>query len=377
MLDTELKVPMEDEDETPPRRRRKVWLVVGTATVLAVGAAGATYALRDDDTASAASTWPTLPKVPVTRTALSSATQVDGSLGFGDTYTVLGSGSGVITWVPALGDVIVRGKAVYKVDGHSVPLFYGTTPFWRSLESGKTSGYDVLELERNLKALGYGKDMTVDRTFTWATKSAIKEWQDDLGVDETGTLSPGEVVVLPQSIRVTEVNAVPSGQAGGTVLTASGTERLVTVKMPVSSQDLAKKGAKVSIDLPGGKSTTGHVSEVGTVASADTTDSQARTGEGTESATITVSITLDKPAEAGTLDGAPVTVSFTSVEHKDVLSVPVNALLATADKTYLVNVVDAAGNITPVPVELGIFEGDNVEVEGNLTEGAMVQVPKS
>jgi peptidoglycan hydrolase-like protein with peptidoglycan-binding domain len=364
------------DDEAPPRRRGRLWLVVAGVAVVAVGTAGTVYALRDDDQA-ATSTETTLPTAPVTRTDLSSATQVDGSLGYGNSYTVLGSGSGRITWLPALGKVIVRGTAVYRVDGHPVPLFYGAMPFWRPLESGVTSGNDVLELERNLKALGYGSRLMVDRTFTWVTRAAIKKWQDDLGVSQTGTVYPTDVVMLPGPIRVTNVTAVPSSPAAGTVLTASGTTRQVTVKMPVSSQEIAKKGAKVRIALPGGKSTTGHVSSVGTVAISDKTDAQSQTGKSTESATITVLITLDKSSAAGRLDDAPVTVGFTSVEHKDVLSVPVNALLAAADGSYSVNVVDGAGKVASVPVTLGVFDGDNVEVTGNLTEGAKVQVPIS
>jgi hypothetical protein len=161
------------------------------------------------------------------------------------------------------------------------------------------------------------------------------------------------------------------------VLTASGTTRLVTVKLPVSSQEIAKQGAGVRIELPGGRSTTGHVASVGTVATAEKTDAQSQTGESTESATITVSIALDKPADAGALDGAPVTVGFTSLEHKDVLSVPVDALLAAADGTYSVNVVDDAGKVTSVPVRLGVFDGDDVEVTGDLAASAKVQVPRS
>ena len=367
---------MESEDEAPSRRHRGVWPAVVAVALLAVGTVGTVHALRDDDRA-AASTGTTLPTAPVTRTDLSSATRVDGSLGYGGAYTVLGSGSGRITWLPALGTVVVRGTAVYGVDGHPVPLFYGAMPFWRTLGAGTTSGNDVLELERNLTALGYGAGLTVDRTFTSATRSAVREWQDDRGVSRTGTVSPADVVMLPGPIRVTEVTAVPGGPAGGTVLTASGTTRQVTVKLPVSSQEVATKGAGVRIELPGGRSTTGHVSSVGTVATAEKTDARSQTGEGTESATITVSVTLDKPSDAGTLDGAPVTVGFTSVEHEDVLSVPVDALLAAADGTYSVNVVDDAGQVTSVPVELGIFDRDDVEVTGALTEGARVQVPRS
>jgi multidrug efflux pump subunit AcrA (membrane-fusion protein) len=151
----------------------------------------------------------------------------------------------------------------------------------------------------------------------------------------------------------------------------------VTVSLPVSQEEIATKGAWVQVKLPGGKTTIGHISSVGKVATAGKTNAQSQTGEGTQTATIPVYISLDKSADAGALDGAPATVGFISDLHKDVLSVPIDALCATADGSYSVNVVDSAGKVTSVPVKLGIFDGDNVEVTGNLTAGAKVQVPKS
>ncbi|MEU4155240.1 peptidoglycan-binding protein [Actinoplanes sp. NPDC026670] len=318
-----------------------------------------------------------LPTVFVQRTDLSAATRADGSLGYAGSFTVLGPGSGRITWLPAPGDVIGRGRAVFGVDGRAVPLLFGGTPFFRTLGSGVSRGSDVKILEQNLKTMGYGPDLTVDTRFTSATRAAIRRWQHDLGVTVTGTVSPKHVVVMPGPIRITSVDAVPSGPAAGRVLTASGTGRQVTVPLPVASQQLAKPGAPVGIELPGGTSTTGRVTEVGTVATAETTNARSQTGLSTESATITVRIGLDRPSDAGRLDGAPVTVAFTSEEHRDVLAVPVNALLAAADRGYTVEVVADDGTVTAVPVTLGIFDGDLVEVAGALTEGTKVQVPAS
>ena len=149
---------------------------------------------------------------------------------------------------------------------------------------------------------------------------------------------------------MTSLDAVLGGQAAGNVLTATGTARRVTVDVPVSQQEIAKRGAQVRISLPGGKTTTGHISSVGTVATADSTDSRSQTGQGTETATIPVSVTLDKPSAAGRLDGAPVTVGFTGTLRKDVLAVPVNALLASAGGGYAVDVVDSTGRVRSVPV---------------------------
>jgi hypothetical protein len=178
-------------------------------------------------------------------------------------------------------------------------------------------------------------------------------------------------------IRVTKISAVLGTPAAGEVLIASGTQRRITVDLSVSDQDMAKKGAKVEVTLPGGKTTTGRVSSIGQVATAGATNAQSQTGDGTQNATIPVYVTLDDQKSAGELDGAPATVGFASTEHKNVLAVPVNALLASADGSYKVNVVTAAGTVRAVSVKLGIFEGDNVEVTGNLTPGMKVQVPKS
>jgi peptidoglycan hydrolase-like protein with peptidoglycan-binding domain len=379
MLDSEIMTPERERAEVPPpspRRRRRRWVVLGGAVVLAAGAAGALYAVQDRQ-GSSAQQFSTLPTVAVTRTNMVNTADVDGTLGYEGSYTVLGPGGGRITWLPGTGQVIKRGERVYSVDGHGVPLFYGSTPFWRDLKSGVSEGRDVQEVERNLDALGYNDGMTVDRSFTAATTRAVKAWQKDLGVKQSGMVKPDDVVMQRGAIRVTKVEAILGAPGGGAVLTASGTERRISVDLPVSKQDIVRKGAKVRITLPGGKTTTGRISSVGTVATAGSTNSQSQTGEGTQNATIPVYVTLDKPSSAGNLDGAPATVGFTSVEHKKVLAVPINALLAAADGSYTVNVVDASGNVRPVPVKLGIFDGDNVEVSGNLTPGMKVQVPRS
>ncbi|GAA3080262.1 peptidoglycan-binding protein [Streptosporangium carneum] len=360
-----------------PRPRRRRWASLGVALALVIGASGGTYyALRGGESstpqASAA-----LPTVPVVRVDMISVRNVDGTLEHAGSYTVLGGG-GRITWLPEAGDVIRRGERVYGVDGHGVPLFYGTTPFWRDLRQGMT-GRDVRQLERNLKALGYGRDhgMTVDREFTWATARAVMDWQDDLNVPRTGEVRMDAVTVQPGPIRVTALNAVLGAQAGGTVLTASGTERVITVKLPVNDQRLARKGSEVRVTLPGGKTATGRVTSIGRVASAGATNAQSQTGEGTRNATVAVHVTLDGVKSAGGLDGAPATVGFSGVKHRGVLAVPINALLASGEGEYAVKVVEADGTSRDVPVRLGVFDGDNVEVSGDLAPGMRVEVPRS
>jgi multidrug efflux pump subunit AcrA (membrane-fusion protein) len=163
------------------------------------------------------------------------------------------------------------------------------------------------------------------------------------------------------------------------VLIATDTARQVTVNLPVTKQEVAVVGREVRIKLPGGKTTTGKISSVGTTASAGsgTDGGRAQTGQGTETATVPVYITLDDAGAAGKLDGAPVTVGFTSATKKAVLAVPVNALRANADGSYAVEVVDGTRR-SVVPVQLGAFADSLVEVSGNgLEAGMRVEVPKS
>ncbi|MFI1580369.1 peptidoglycan-binding protein [Embleya sp. NPDC020630] len=284
-------------------------------------------------------------------------------------------GPGTITWLPGVGDTLVRGDRVYGRDGTKVPLFYGETPFWRALSVGVDKGVDVRELEQNLQALGYG-GFTVDEKFTDATAAALKKWQKDMGHRQTGRFDPGDAVVLPDSVRVGEVNATLGASSQGSLLKASGTGRRVTVNLPVNKQTLATRGAKVQVTLPGGKTASGTITQVGTVAKEG--DQSPGAPSGGDKATIPVDIALDQPKDAGTLDGAPVTVGFTGKEKKGVLTVPVNALLALAEGGYGVEAVEPDGGTRLLKVELGMFANGRVEVTGDgVTEGLKVGVPKA
>jgi len=361
------------------RGRRLLRVTVAGGSV-ALGAAGLTAAvvLNRDNAAAAAPTAAPVTTAEVVRTDLISRSDVDGTLGYAHTYPITAEGVGRITWLPDVGDVISRGRRVYEVDGHRVPLFYGATPLWRTLQVGVDDGKDVLELERNLKALGYGDDMTVDREFTSVTASAVRDWQEDLGVTETGRIEVGDVVMQPGKLRISVVDGVLGSPAGGKVLTATDTIRQVSVDLPVTQQSLAKVGSQAQVELPGGRTSSAKITKIGTAATSDdSSDNPADIGGPTDSATIPVYLTLTKPSAAGRLDGAPVTVGFTGETRKNVLAVPVNALLADAKGGYSVEVVDASGRRL-VPVELGVFADSQVEVSGDgLAAGMRVEVPRS
>lgn len=358
-------------------RRRRFLLGAGAVSVVLVagGAAVATTVTEDDPSGDdpSATTAPSA-TAEVARRNLEESEELDGTLGYGDTSDVSLSTQGTITALPALGSTIDRGQTVVEVDGRAIPLFFGARPFWRNLDANATDGPDIQELEENLTALGYANsgNLTVDQDWTSATTAAVKRWQEAQGRDETGTVAPGDAVVLPGAVRVNDWPTPVGGAAGGPVLTVTGTAREITIALDATRQTLVAVGDAVEVELPDGSTTPGHITEVGTVATgAD------ENGDGTpDSSTIDVTVALDDPAAGAGMDSAPVNVRVVTSAAENVLAVPVDALLALSDGSYVVEKVGSGGTTSQVPVETGAFADGWVEVTGDLAEGDEVVVPE-
>ncbi|MPZ80114.1 MAG: efflux RND transporter periplasmic adaptor subunit [Actinophytocola sp.] len=316
----------------------------------------------------------------VTRETLVDTQTESGDLGFGDTTTVSGRLAGTVTALPAVGATVSRGQAVYRVDDAPVVLLYGALPAYRTL-APEAEGADVGQFEKNLAELGY-TGFTVDDEYTDATAAAVKDWQDDLGLPETGTVEPGRIVYAAGPVRVDSHQAAvgDAAQPGSAVLDYTGMARIVTVELDVADQRLAVKGAAVGVSLPDGRKVAGKIAATETVVdTGDGDDGGGGGGGGDGSADpttkIEVSVTVaDQKALAG-LDQASVRVGFTASERKDVLTVPVSALLALAEGGYGVEVVRGKASHI-VAVETGLFASGRVEVSGDgLAEGMTVGVP--
>jgi peptidoglycan hydrolase-like protein with peptidoglycan-binding domain len=232
-----------------------------------------------------------------------------------------------------------------------------------------SDGEDVRQLERNLRALGYDPDhgMTIDDDWTWATTAAVERFQDARDMTEDGTLTRGEVVFRPGPTRIGETRATV-GQTvapGAQIGELTSTLREVTVAVPADRQGVAQVRADVTIDLPNGRSARGRIEDVAKVADKPASED----GE----ATIAVTIGMRGRAAHGTgLDQAPVDVGFARERSKNVLAVPVTALLARSGGGFAVEVV-AGGGHRLVPVETGMYADDYVEVSGDgLSEGMTV-----
>jgi hypothetical protein len=309
----------------------------------------------------------------VTRQDLSATTPVTATLGYAGSYTVRGQGGGTLTWLPPAGQVIRQGQALYKTgNGSPVVLLYGSVPAWRILDEGIT-GHDVTQLNHDLVKLGYAGRADIVALgwdyYSWETAYGVQRLEDHLGVSSPpGSLSLGQVVFEPAALRVATVTGSLGGPASGPVLTATSDRHMVTIPLDASQQSEA--GDTVSITLPDGTTTPGVVSSVGTVAT--------RSGSGGNPATtIPVQVTLTDPGAAGTLDQAPVTVNITTASVKNVLAVPVGALLARSPGGYVVEVAGPGNTRRYVPVRPGIIDDTSglVQVTGALAPGQRAVVP--
>jgi peptidoglycan hydrolase-like protein with peptidoglycan-binding domain len=366
-------------------RRRLAVGVVGAVAVAAV--IGVALVAGSDDSGSAdsgAKTSETLQ--PVAARTLEDTTDVSGTIGYGPTTTVeltasapsggatgaADTGSGTITALPAVGTVIQPGQSLSEVDGvPSAFLMVGTRPMWRTLAAGVAAGPDVAQLEQTLRDLGYGGSITVDENFTSGTTSAIKAWQKAVGIEQTGTVTPAQVVFLPGAVRVASQIATVGSTANGKALTVTGTTPLVHVDLEAANVAYARQGDTVKIELPDGSTVDGTILSVG-AATTTTSDAQGGGGGGT---TTTVGVDIAVPTgNIAAFDGATAVVHLVTTKADNAVSVPVKSLLALAEGGYAVERV-RNGRHQLVAVKPGAFAGGFVQVAGNVRAGDRVVTP--
>jgi hypothetical protein len=348
--------------------------------IVIVAAAGLVSAWRSgvwSPATSQAQGTPAPATAAVTRQDLAATTPVTATLGYAGSYPVTGPGGGTLTWLPPAGQVIRQGQVLYRTgNGSPVVLLYGSVPDWRALDEGAT-GQDVTQLNHDLVDLGYAgrADVAVAGWdyYSWETAYAVQRLEERLGpAHPPGSLSRGQVVFEPQALRVSQVTGSLGGPASGPVLAATSDRHVVAIPLDAADQSEVKAGDTVTVTLPDGTTTPGVVSSVGTVA----TTASGSQGPVT---TIPVSVNLTDPTAAGSLDQAPVTVNITTATAKNVLVVPVGALLARSSGGYVVEVVGPGNRRRWTPVTPGIFDDADglVQVTGALAPGQRVVVPAS
>ena len=371
-----------DKPGTAHRTRRRAFLAMGAAAILAAGAGAGAFASRSGPFAAKAK--PTTSTFSgatdtVTKGDLQGQTSVSGTLRYSDSRKFKSGFEGVLIQVPASGAVLTQGDVLYRTGNETAYLMRGNLPAWRSFEAGMAAGEDIRQLETALRDLGYF-DYEPDDHFSWATTSAILKWQKDLDLPRTGTLPLGRIVFTPGDLRVGTVTArVGDRIAADTELfDVTSTTQVVDANIKLSDQKLAVAGTAVTIKLPDAKKTAGKITSVGTPTE-KSSGSGAGSGSGeSKERVIPITVTLTDASATTNFQEVSVTVDLPSEKRTGVLSVPVGALLALSADQYGVEIVEAGGTTRKVPVTIGLFAGGRVEISGkDISEGQRVVVPQT
>jgi hypothetical protein len=335
--------------------RRAAVATLGVLAVIAV--AGVVVLLLRDRPPAAAPAAPQVKTTTVRKADLANTRSLSANLGFGAPRPVKGSGTGTVTKLPAVGQVAERGEVLFRVDDQPVTAFFGGTPFFRKLEAPGTKGSDVAVLMDNLAALGYQvgtrPDDDTKAEFTPRVVTALKKWQKVIGVEQTGTLEPGRVLVLDGPARVASVKAQLGATPTEELFEVTPTARLVTARVPAPEAGDLQTSAPVLVVLPNGKEVPGKIG------SATPLPPSPEGGGGDPKVEIVV--TLDRPDDVTGLETAPVQVKITTESRTGVLTVPLEALIALKEGGYALQL--PSGELKAV--RTGLYSQNLVEVSGD------------
>jgi hypothetical protein len=350
------------------RRRRTVVIGVTAAGIVLAAATGIVTRDGGGSTADAADT--------VTATArrgdLSDLISASFTIGYGTTATLAAPGAGgtITTSALAVGQAVPNLAPLVTID--RVPVFGLAlgVPLYRPLAVGD-SGPDVAGVELDLAAAGYDPG-TVDEEFTADTASAIRSFQSDQDVDETGAISLDQFVGFPPGAIVLTADAAVGARVGaGTALAALGVPSSMVATASVSESDFAgvQNGQPVDLALDAFPDETVEGTVLGLPV-------QAAAGGGAAAGTSSVvqyDVTI-VPASlpAGTRAGMTGTADIAIRSRRDVVIVPASAVGGTSSNPT-VEVVEGGKHVTR-PVVVGLTTTDGVEIVTGLQPGTVVVV---
>jgi hypothetical protein len=180
------------------RRNRTVFIGLGAAVVLAIGAwvAGAQIKSPAQIAAETAAPNPSAITVPVERRVLSSEVIVRGTVRYGSPQPVVlatstlkqssaAGGTDIVTTRPRRGARVGEGSLAMSVSGRPVFVLRGAQPSHRDIQPG-SRGRDVRQLEGALARMGFSPG-SVDGRYDGATASAVARWYEGAGWTPFGT----------------------------------------------------------------------------------------------------------------------------------------------------------------------------------------------
>ncbi len=340
----------------------------------AVGAAGAAWAVTQDDPAATASTTTAEAAVGTYEETVAST----GTFQPAETAELSFAVSGEVLSVDvAVGDVVAAGQALATV---------GTETLEAELTAAEATLDAALErLDSDTDAGATDTQLAADEASVAAAESRVAqatEALDDATLTSTiaGTVASVEVAVGDEvsggsassastgstgSAGATGASSTPPSTGTGAQITVITTDAFV-VETSVGSADLIRLQEGLQAELTpsdGGEVVYGTVSSVGLVASTSTSGA----------ATFPVEIAVTGAVE-GVYAGGSADVSIIVEQRADVLTVP-TAAVTTTDGATTVTVMSEDGSQVETPVEIGTSFGIQTEIVSGLEAGAEVVVP--
>ncbi|WP_199042534.1 peptidoglycan-binding protein [Glycomyces salinus] len=272
--------------------------------------------------------------------------------------------SGIVTEIMVSGgDMVDLGDIVFTVDLEPVIVAEGDIPSFRTLADGD-EGEDVVQLQQFLSRQNYYDD-EVDGIFDYRVRWAVRSWQEDLGVDITGSVDAGAILFLPElPARLSLAEDIEIGSVvgpGATAVELVPPSPDFTIELPERQAQLIEPGMSVDIVASGA---TWHavindvqVSEnEAYTASLDAAEGDSICGEECDEIQF----------------GDPTLLASTIYTVPETNGVTVPAAAITTDATGETFVVSESGQFIPVEVLAGA-EG-TVVVDG-VEAGERVRVP--
>jgi peptidoglycan hydrolase-like protein with peptidoglycan-binding domain len=266
----------------------------------------------------------------------------------------------VVTASRAAGTVIDFGDELLRIDDRPVVLAGGVLPMYRELllASDHLEGDDVRQLQQLLLDLGFDDDgrLEADGDFGAATGRAVEDWQESLGLPETGRVDGSVLVFSPTPLRIASELRV-----GTAFERLDVTEPGAAVTVETSNRDRAglPVGNPVSVELADGTVLDGTVADQERVVRDD----------GSTIWRSTIGVSGDLAGESSVLVTSVVNAA------SDVLIVPVPALLALAEGGFAVELAEPGTGPGLVAVDVGQVVAGRAEISGGVVAGDEVVVP--
>ncbi len=358
---------------------QKTALIVGAIVVVGTAVA---YAVGSQARTSTPNSVVRLRDVAITRGDLVLKMNVAGSVvGTPLDVPVSAQASGVVTWLPPNGAVVGRGETLFRVDDQPVLLVYGSTPSWRAFGPGMTDGPDIAQLQTNLLALGIGQrfGLVADGHYSDADRRAVAALAQAKGIKQAnGALPFGAVIFEPGPVLVVGHN-VPLGggvSPGTPIVLVVGTTPQILAQANASNGSLVKVGTPTAITIEQNQPPlAGRVTALTSTPPAGLAGGAPSQGSGQS---LYLTIGFDNPPNDLPIQGTVVAVQLKAKVIRDVLIVPVTAIVALMEGGYALEVDDGSGRSHLVPITVGAIDTVDAlaEVSGAaLKEGLQVEMP--